>query len=367
MGVRLPYKILDGSTGEVLKVLGHRGVFQSWCHNGRKFASAQGSLVLINDAVITSEEDPYNSMVFHNCNNSVSVVSSININTWNALTGELLKTKDISQEGVFWRTAWSPDSSKMVVGLKDSCMIKIWDEVSGEWLKTIEGVHSDQITALSWSHDNSKIVSGSNDKSIKIWDATTGQLLKTVAEGLPSWVRFLAWNHDSSKILSLWGETTITIWDEMTVELPRTLKKDHNRVKVWGKAEEEKHVNSVLWSHDGKKIHDCTSTGIMEIRDESSGDLLLSWNTDMNTMNSAWNHDSTLIATGSLANIIKIWDALTGSLLNTLNGHSSGILSISWNQDSSKLVSLSSDNTIKIWDSTHCFSLKADGKSAVAF
>jgi WD40 repeat protein len=68
----------------------------------------------------------------------------------------------------------------------------------------------------------------------------------------------------------------------------------------------------------------------------------------------AWNHDDSKILSGSGDKTIKIWDGMTGELLNTLEGHFGSVNSVSWNQDSSKIVSGSDDGTIKIWDGITC-------------
>ena len=47
---------------------------------------------------------------------------------------------------------------------------------------------------------------------------------------------------------------------------------------------------------------------------------------------------------------IRLWDASTGTLLRTLTGHTSFVLSLSFSPDSSQLLSGSYDRTVKQWD-----------------
>ncbi|MDE5097706.1 MAG: hypothetical protein O4861_04905, partial [Trichodesmium sp. St16_bin4-tuft] len=47
--------------------------------------------------------------------------------------------------------------------------------------------------------------------------------------------------------------------------------------------------------------------------------------------------------------VINLWDAVTGELLETLNGHSSDVFSVVFSQDGRSLASGSNDKTIKIW------------------
>lgn len=47
---------------------------------------------------------------------------------------------------------------------------------------------------------------------------------------------------------------------------------------------------------------------------------------------------------------IKIWDSITGELINTLSGHMAGISAICWSPDSTTLASGSDDKMIRLWD-----------------
>jgi len=46
---------------------------------------------------------------------------------------------------------------------------------------------------------------------------------------------------------------------------------------------------------------------------------------------------------------IKLWDAYTGEIMRTLEGHTEGISDIAWSSDSNCLASASDDKTIRIW------------------
>jgi WD40 repeat protein len=67
----------------------------------------------------------------------------------------------------------------------------------------------------------------------------------------------------------------------------------------------------------------------------------------------SWNHDNTKILSASSDHTIKIWDTVTGEVLNTLEGGIE-ITSASWNHISSQIVSSSWYSSeaaaIKIWD-----------------
>ncbi|MFN9956812.1 MAG: WD40 repeat domain-containing protein, partial [bacterium] len=49
---------------------------------------------------------------------------------------------------------------------------------------------------------------------------------------------------------------------------------------------------------------------------------------------------------------VRVWDAATGALLNTLEGESGVVISVSFNADSTKIVTGCDDKTVRVWDAT---------------
>jgi COMPASS component SWD3 len=48
--------------------------------------------------------------------------------------------------------------------------------------------------------------------------------------------------------------------------------------------------------------------------------------------------------------LVKLWDAYTGQIIRTLEGHTEGISDIAWSNDGEYLASASDDKTIRIWN-----------------
>jgi WD40 repeat protein len=60
--------------------------------------------------------------------------------------------------------------------------------------------------------------------------------------------------------------------------------------------------------------------------------------------------DGRQIVSGSADNTLKVWDAETGQLALTLEGHSDYVNSVSFSPDGRRIVSGSYDDTLKVWD-----------------
>ena len=66
----------------------------------------------------------------------------------------------------------------------------------------------------------------------------------------------------------------------------------------------------------------------------------------------SWSPDGRRLASGSYDNTIGIWNATTGELEQTLEGHTGEVYSVNWSPDGRHLASGSRDKTIRIWKVT---------------
>jgi hypothetical protein len=64
----------------------------------------------------------------------------------------------------------------------------------------------------------------------------------------------------------------------------------------------------------------------------------------------AFSPDGSRLLSGSSDNTLKLWDAQEGTLVRTLRGHTDAVLSVGFSPDGTRLLSGSSDNTLKLWD-----------------
>ena len=146
----------------------------------------------------------------------------------------------------------------------------------------------------------------------------------------------------------------------MTTEMPtlagtpvpstRELLGPENAARVaqlarWGKGE----VAEIAFSPDGRLLAVASSIGVYLY---AAADLreVRFLPTDAPVWSVAFSPDGRLLASGSLDNTIRLWDAASGALLRTLEGHTDDVNSVAFSPDGRALASGSADNTIRLWD-----------------
>jgi WD40 repeat protein len=63
-----------------------------------------------------------------------------------------------------------------------------------------------------------------------------------------------------------------------------------------------------------------------------------------------FSHDDRRLASGSSDKTVRIWNAETGALQQTLKSHTGSVYSVAFSQDGRRLASSSSDKTVQIWN-----------------
>ena len=288
--------------------------------------------------------------------------------------------------------AFSPDGNTLAAGRRDHT-VRLWDVNTGSHRATLEG-HTSWVTDVAFSPDGSTLASGSMDATIRLWDVRTGQLGITLSIDPGRGVWSVAFSPDGHSLASGGNEGMVRLWNVGTAQLETS----RGRANIF--------CGSLAFSPDGETLACGLSFGGLSLFDVDPGTL--NWPADSggasrthggtpkgttvpgqpNGVGSvsfspdgsklAYGHrdattrlwdlgsgqESTLpdkgyvgfspeghilaIGTGE-DTVLRLWDAETGQLMATLEGHADLITSIAFSSDGT-LASGSQDGTILLWD-----------------
>jgi WD40 repeat protein len=91
----------------------------------------------------------------------------------------------------------------------------------------------------------------------------------------------------------------------------------------------------------------------VRVWDATTGEVLASLEGHTHAVYSvAFSPDGGRIASGSHDDTVRVWDATTGEVIATLEGHTDWVKSVAFSPDGGRIASGSDDSTVRVWDAT---------------
>mmetsp|Transcript_1334 Transcript_1334/g.3258 ORF Transcript_1334/g.3258 Transcript_1334/m.3258 type:complete len:591 (-) Transcript_1334:93-1865(-) len=186
--------------------------------------------------------------------------------------------------------------------------IKIWDISSGNVVRTIDCMS--KCLALDVNEQGNLLVSGHADKGVRLWDLRTGQRAGFVPSLHTNPLTSVSFSKMDNKIITVAMDNRLAILDvnKMGDEPPKYISDPEFRANQW-------------WCKA------CVSPGL-------------------------YRSSTVLVAAGSKAGSLFIWDAESGDKLHAEQAHSQPVTCVVWSPSGSQLASVDAGGAIVCWNAT---------------
>ncbi|RKO86647.1 WD40-repeat-containing domain protein, partial [Blyttiomyces helicus] len=242
------------------------------------------------------------------------------------------------KEGADWVVAYNPQSPSLQKSRLGVDLVHSFE-------------HGSVVCCVKFSNDGKFLATGCN-RSAQIFDMTTGTKTSLIDETTPKdgdlYIRSVCFDPTARQLATGAEDRVIRVWDIARRKVKWTLK-GHDQ-----------DIYSLDWSKDGRVIVSGSGDKTVKVWDVETGECIrtISNPEDVGpgmkeagvTSVAVSPTYSRCIATGSLDEMVRVWDIRTGQLLERFEGHRNSVYSVAFSPDGRSIVSGSLDKTLKIWD-----------------
>lgn len=235
--------------------------------------------------------------------------------------------------------------------------VLIWDVIAGTDPLKLEG-HLGKVHGLAFSGDSQYIATAGNDGSIKIWKVSDGTCVRSLeghvqpiagenepTAGIRRFVNAVDFSCDSAQIASGGADGTVRLWDVSTGEL----------LKSWSGIRDDipkREVKDVVFSPDGQWLAAACTDGQVRLFHPQTLSLLQELPASKQDVYSlSFDPQGRRIAAAGKDGRVHIWDVHDRREQVICEGHPAGVVSIAFSPNGQRLASGGMfDQILKIWD-----------------
>lgn len=230
--------------------------------------------------------------------------------------------------------AFNPTSTLLATASLDMTA-KIFRVATGELIRTLENAGG-SLDAISFNDQGTLLATGSRSGKLIIWEVATGNRIREI-DAHYSTVSSIAFDPTGRYLATGSYDDSVKIWNI-----------------------NEPNLFHEMTGHD-QAVHVVTFNPTGTLLASASNGATILWNTETGTLKKhlhgknlvrsiAFNSTGNLVAAGTHAPAVAIWEVDTGKILAKLNGHTAGISGLIFSPDGSALITGTLPaNTIRTW------------------
>lgn len=231
-----------------------------------------------------------------------------------------------------------PQARAILSGSGDTTL-RLWDIASARTIREFRG-HSGAVLALDVTRDGQRYLSGGRDNTVRLWtlDSDTPLTMRGHAGAISA----VSLTPDETEAVSVGRDGAVIRWNLTTGE------ESKRYVKAEGSASAQ---FALALSADGTRIAAGGDDQVVTVWDAQSGAVLQTLSGHERSVRAvAFSPDGRFMVSGATNGDLFLWDVTSGELVRRFNGHNRTIQAVDFSPDGAAFVSVSVDGTLRVWD-----------------
>jgi WD40 repeat protein len=270
------------------------------------------------------------------------------VRLWDTSSGRIrriLRGRDVELYAVAFGCA-----GKDIVMTGNRGTISVYDHDSGRLVRELRGLKGWSV-ALAVSLDGRDAAAWGMDGRILVWDIEGRGEPRILKGEINKWGMALAWSPDGHVLAA--GRASITLWDVASASRLAELSGHRDFITNLIFSPDGRLLASIgfdktvrVWNvTEGKERYVIEPEGF--IHQSTKGPVTEPIRVPLLAV--AFSPDGRILATAGADRLVRLWEAGTGHLIRTMQGHTMSVTALAFSPDGKTLYSAGLDKTVRVW------------------